>query len=166
MSIQISSVDSPIGTLTIATQGPALCALEFEGREQALRKELRRRFPGEPLQEGGPPHPVLERLRAYFAGDLGALQDIPVLLDGGTPFQRAVWSELRRLKPGQTVSYRELAERIGHPKAVRAVGAANGANPVALVLPCHRVIGADGRLTGYGGGLDRKRWLLQHEGAA
>jgi methylated-DNA-[protein]-cysteine S-methyltransferase len=106
---------------------------------------------------------VVSRLGDYFAGDLDALADIPVN-PGGTPFQRSVWSALRRVAPGQTVAYRDLARAIGAPAAVRAVGAANGANPIAIVIPCHRAIGADGSLTGYAGGLERKRWLLAHEG--
>jgi methylated-DNA-[protein]-cysteine S-methyltransferase len=99
----------------------------------------------------------------YFKGEVGALDAIPVELNG-TPFQRSVWHALRRIPGGTTISYAELAKRIGEPTAVRAVGTANGANPVAVIVPCHRVIGSDGRLTGYGGGLDRKQWLLQHEG--
>lgn len=103
-------------------------------------------------------------LAAYLAGDLDAPRDLQVE-PGGTPFQRLVWSALRAIPCGRTISYGELARRIGQPAAVRAVGLANGANPVSIVVPCHRVIGADGSLTGYGGGLMRKRWLLAHEGA-
>jgi methylated-DNA-[protein]-cysteine S-methyltransferase len=99
----------------------------------------------------------------YFTGEIGVLDTIPVELNG-TPFQKNVWQALRRIPGGSTISYAELAKRIGEPSAVRAVGAANGANPVAVIVPCHRVIGSDGRLTGYGGGLDRKQWLLEHEG--
>jgi len=106
----------------------------------------------------------VRRLAAYFDGDLGALAELPVLTDG-TPFQRRVWDELRRIPVGQTISYAELARRIGKPKAMRAVGAANGKNPVAIVVPCHRVVAANGTLWGYGGGLPRKAWLLKHEGA-
>jgi methylated-DNA-[protein]-cysteine S-methyltransferase len=164
MSIQISTVKSPIGTITLATRGPVLCALSFEGGEQELRADLGRRYPGEPLRQVEA-HPVAERFEAYFSGKLDALEAVPVET-GGTPFQKAVWTELRRVGLGQTVSYGELARRIGRPKAVRAVGAANGANPVAIAIPCHRVIGADGSLTGYGGGMERKRWLLEHEGVA
>jgi methylated-DNA-[protein]-cysteine S-methyltransferase len=103
-------------------------------------------------------------MRAYLAGRLDALDGLPVDA-GGTPFQALVWAALRTIPPGQTWSYKALAERIGRPAAVRAVGLANGANPVGIVVPCHRVIGAGGSLTGYGGGLPRKRWLLEHEGA-
>jgi methylated-DNA-[protein]-cysteine S-methyltransferase len=102
----------------------------------------------------------------YFAGDLEALGRIAWALGGGSAFQQDVWRALATIPAGQTTSYGALARRIGRPAAVRAVGMANGANPIGLVLPCHRVIGANGALTGYGGGLQRKRWLLEHEGAA
>jgi methylated-DNA-[protein]-cysteine S-methyltransferase len=102
-------------------------------------------------------------IRAYFDGDLSAIADLPLADAIGTPFQRAVWRALRDIPCGQTRSYGELARQIGRPAAVRAVGLANGANPVGVVVPCHRVIGSTGALVGYGGGLDRKRWLLAHE---
>jgi methylated-DNA-[protein]-cysteine S-methyltransferase len=104
-------------------------------------------------------------VRAYLGGDLRALDDVAVNA-GGTPFQARVWNELRRIPAGTTITYGELARRLGQPSANRAVGHANSLNPVAIVVPCHRVIGADATLTGYAGGLDRKRWLLQHEGVA
>ena len=104
------------------------------------------------------------RLAAYYAVDLGALDAIAVD-SGGTPLQGRVWGALRTIPPGETVSYQTLARRIGAPTAVRAVGAANRTNPIGIVVPCHRVIGADGSLTGYGGGIERKRWLLTHERA-
>jgi methylated-DNA-[protein]-cysteine S-methyltransferase len=98
----------------------------------------------------------------YFAGELAALNELPVRT-AGTPFQREVWRALREIPHGTTVSYGKLAEQIGRPKAVRAVGLANGSNPIGVVVPCHRVIGSNGSLTGYGGGIERKRWLLEHE---
>jgi len=104
-------------------------------------------------------------LRRYFAGDLAAIDDVAVAT-GGTPFQRRVWQVLRTISAGTTISYAELARRIGQPTACRAAGHANGANPVGIVVPCHRVIGSDASLTGYGGGVERKRWLLAHEGFA
>jgi methylated-DNA-[protein]-cysteine S-methyltransferase len=107
----------------------------------------------------------MRRLRRYFEGDLGALDGI-AWRTGGTPFQRKVWQALTAIRPGETRNYGALAATIRCPSAVRAVGAANGANPISVVVPCHRVIGADGSLTGYGGGVARKRWLLLHEGAA
>ncbi|HZU98686.1 MAG TPA: methylated-DNA--[protein]-cysteine S-methyltransferase [Planctomycetota bacterium] len=109
-----------------------------------------------------PPRAVAARLEAYFAGDLAALDALEVEPEG-TDFQRRVWAELRKIRPGETISYGELARRIGRPRAVRACGRANATNPIGLVIPCHRVIGADGSLTGYAGGIERKRWLLEHE---
>jgi len=102
-------------------------------------------------------------MRRYFKGERTAIDKLPVKT-AGTPFQRSVWKALRKIKCGTTISYAELARRIGRPKAVRAVGLANGQNPVSVVVPCHRVIGSHGSLTGYGGGLPRKKWLLEHEG--
>ena len=106
--------------------------------------------------------PTVAPLVRYFAGDLDALESVDTHC-GGTDFQRRVWGALRTIAPGETRSYAALARQIGRASAVRAVGAANGANPIAIVAPCHRVIGADGSLTGYGGGVERKRWLLAHE---
>jgi methylated-DNA-[protein]-cysteine S-methyltransferase len=109
------------------------------------------------------PDSVSDALERYFAGNLAALDAIPVETRG-TIFQREVWAALRQIPPGETESYGTLARRIGRPSAVRAVGLANGANPIGVVVPCHRVIGTDDSLTGYGGGLERKQWLLAHEG--
>ena len=106
-----------------------------------------------------------DALNAYFDGDLDALSGIDVRFDRGTPFQQQVWHALQGIPVGETISYAQLADRVGRPTGFRAVGAANGQNPVAIVVPCHRVIASDGGLGGYGGGLDRKRWLLGHEGA-
>jgi methylated-DNA-[protein]-cysteine S-methyltransferase len=125
------------------------------------------------LTDDGPPESAVmkpnfggfrELLRAYFAGELAALDAVAVA-PPGTPFQQEVWKELRTIGPGRTISYGELAKRVGRPDASRAVGLANARNPVALVIPCHRVIGSNGKLTGYAYGLDAKRWLLRHEGA-
>ncbi|MBO0756054.1 MAG: methylated-DNA--[protein]-cysteine S-methyltransferase, partial [Bradyrhizobiaceae bacterium] len=116
------------------------------------------------VKDGRLPKFIKQALSAYFAGDLTAIDRIAVATRG-TGFQRDVWAALRQIAPGTTLSYGALAKEIGHPKAVRAVGLANGANPIAIVIPCHRVIGADTSLTGYGGGIKRKRWLLNHEGA-
>ena len=116
-------------------------------------------------EAGAAPSHVKRLLRRYFDGELGGLTDIE-WRTAGTPFQRAVWTGLTTIAPGETLSYGALAAKLGWPSAVRAVGMANGANPVSVVVPCHRVIGADGSLTGYGGGIERKRWLLNHEGAA
>ena len=115
------------------------------------------------LKRASNPAGLTAAFRAYFAGDLRALDGVTAFAEG-TAFQRAVWAALREIPCGETRSYVEIARRIGQPAAVRAVGLANGANPINIVVPCHRVIGADGSLTGYGGGIRRKRWLLAHEG--
>jgi methylated-DNA-[protein]-cysteine S-methyltransferase len=152
-------IPTPIGQLTIVTDGRSLCAVDFEGDPERLGAYLRKRFGEATIEEVADPQGFSARFRAYFAGDLGALDDIPVET-GGSEFQRSVWRALREIPAGGTVSYGELAKRIGKPNASRAVGLANGMNPVPIVLPCHRVIGANSSLTGYGGGLE-----LQHEGA-
>jgi methylated-DNA-[protein]-cysteine S-methyltransferase len=156
-------LSTPIGELAALAREGALCAVSFgDGRYDPL-VPLRARL-GDVRITDADPLDLIGRFAAYFRGTLSALDDLPVDA-GGTPFQRRVWEVLRTIPAGRTLSYLEVARRAGTPEAVRAVGAANGANPVAIVVPCHRVIGADGRLVGYGGGLDRKRWLLAHEGA-
>jgi len=156
---------TPIGEALLVTDDPGrLRAFDWSNFESRMHKLMRRHCGSAvTLECGRAPQSILHALEAYFAGELTAIDSIPVLT-GGTPFQRSVWSALREIPAGKTWSYSQMAIRIGAPKAVRAVGLANGSNPVGLVLPCHRVIGADGSLTGYGGGLDRKRWLLEHEG--
>jgi methylated-DNA-[protein]-cysteine S-methyltransferase len=129
-----------------------------------VRRQLERWYPGEAVEPHPDPAGAVSVLRRYFGGELDCLDEIAVELHG-TSFQTQVWEALRSVRAGTTASYAALAKRVGTPAAVRAVGAANGANPVAIVLPCHRIIGSNGSLTGYGGGLDRKRWLLQHERA-
>jgi methylated-DNA-[protein]-cysteine S-methyltransferase len=165
IAIETARVGTPIGRLVLAARDGQLVALHFGDRPDTLARDLERRFGPCVLENRPDPAGAVTRLRAYFAGDLRAIDAIPAD-PGGTPFQRRVWDELRRIPVGTTVSYSELARRVGVPGTVRAVGTANGRNPVAVVIPCHRVIGADGSLTGYGGGLDRKQWLLAHEGAA
>lgn len=160
--IQVDVVDSPIGPLTVADRAARLCLLHFGAEATLADDTLQRWYPGEPLVRRQVPA-VRAVLSRYFAGDCAAIDAVRVELNG-TEFQKRVWQALRRIPGGSTISYAELARRIGEPAAVRAVGAANGANPIALVVPCHRVIGSDGTLTGYGGGLERKRWLLVHEG--
>jgi methylated-DNA-[protein]-cysteine S-methyltransferase len=165
MKLEYAIVASPIGPLLVVVGERGVCLLDLDGDRDRARRQLERRFGDVVLVKRGDPAGVVSRLRAYVKGDLQALDDIPVDLDG-TAFQQRVWRALRRVPPGKTASYGEIARRIGAPAAVRAVGAANGANPVPLIVPCHRVIGSSGRLTGYGGGLDRKEWLLRHEGAS
>jgi methylated-DNA-[protein]-cysteine S-methyltransferase len=159
-----ASVPSPLGPLRLFATSTALCAIAFDGHQDETRAWLRRRFGDAELVDAPDPGGGAAALRAYFAGELGAIDRLEVDL-GGTPFQREVWAALRGIPAGRTRSYGELAASLGRPAAVRAVGLANGRNPIPIVVPCHRVIGADGSLTGYGGGLDLKRWLLVHEGA-
>jgi methylated-DNA-[protein]-cysteine S-methyltransferase len=164
--LTVSSLPTPIGEALLVTDAQgSLRTLDFRDYEPRMRRLLRLQYGKEIALDDGPaPKPVLRALTAYFDGDIAALDDIACEV-AGTPFQRSVWKALRKIPAGKTTSYGALARRIGKPAAMRAVGAANGANPIAIVVPCHRVIGTDGSLTGYGGGLDRKRWLLKHEGA-
>ena len=157
MSLQGFDLDSPIGHLKGAVAGEALVLLALPAGSRARLAAL--------PPEGPEARRVRDRLACYFRGDLAALEDVVAEPSGGTAFQRRVWLALRGIPAGSTISYGELARRIGSPRAVRAVGAANGANPIPLVLPCHRVIASDGSLGGYGGGLPMKEWLLRHEGA-
>jgi methylated-DNA-[protein]-cysteine S-methyltransferase len=150
--------------MTLAVRDHYLCALDFTDGWLREEAKLARRFGALDGRRAEDPAGVVSRLKRYFAGSVEALAEIQVD-PGGTQFQRKVWAKLCEVLPGQTISYRDLACLIGSPSAVRAVGAANGANPIAIVIPCHRVIGADGRLVGYGGGIERKRWLLMHERA-
>jgi len=154
---------SPVGDILVVCDDEGrLLALDFADHEDRMRDLLRRQWGAVQLQPGPLPPAVGAALDAYFAGDLRALDALPTLARG-TPFQAAVWQALRDIPPGETESYGDLARRLGKPGASRAVGLANGANPLALIVPCHRVIGANGRLTGYSGGLPRKQWLLAHE---
>ena len=162
--LTVSTLTAPPGILSVACLGETLVAAEFNLTTDQLSEKLRKRFGDRPVPvdiETGP----LAAIREYLAGkpaDLGALAVDP----GGTPFQASVWKALRRIPFGSTISYGELAEWVGNPKASRAVGRANGQNPIPVVIPCHRVIGKDGSLTGFGGGLAWKQWLLDLEGVA
>ena len=169
VALTLDRVRTPIGDLLIVSDGDGrLRAAEFRDFEDRLHRslQLKRATPGAySLHQGHASNVIRERLQAYFAGELAAIDDIP-LATGGTEFQQKVWRALRRIAPGRTMTYGTLAQRLGATNAMRAVGAANGANPISVVVPCHRLIGANGSLIRYGGGLERKRWLLQHEGAA
>ncbi|HYC56398.1 MAG TPA: methylated-DNA--[protein]-cysteine S-methyltransferase [Candidatus Binatia bacterium] len=162
-SVRFDSIDSPVGRVTFALSDKGVCGLAMGEHWPRIRARLEERFPAARIVQARLPEQRTS-LQAYFAGRIDALEDLDVDLEG-TPFQGAVWRALRSVKPGRTASYGDIARRIGKPAAVRAVGLANGSNPVSLIVPCHRIIGSDGSLTGYGGGLDRKRWLLTHEGA-
>ena len=155
---------SPIGEILIVTDETGLLrAVDFHDFEPRLRRLLRLHYGALPLEIGPAPPETKAAFARYFDGDIAALSAL-AWDTGGTPFQRAVWRALAAIPPGQTVTYSELARRVERPIAIRAVGAANGANPLSLVAPCHRVIGMNGALTGYAGGIERKRWLLAHEG--
>jgi len=155
--------DSPLGEIVLAGTADALCALDFGDCRERMDRLLLRHWPGMELQRKPGFGGFKERVEAYLDGDLESLT--AVRTDSkGTEFEELVWSCLRRITPGATVSYGGLAARMDRPGAARAVGRANSQNPVALVVPCHRVIGGDGSLTGYAGGLARKKWLLAHEG--
>jgi len=158
---------TPTGPMLLVTDDrDRLCAAEWEDYEDRMQLLLRRHHGAVTLRPPVASRPSAARraLQAYFDGDLHAVDHVPTATNG-TDFQRAVWTALRRIPVGSTLSYGALAARLGRPTATRAVGLANGANPTPVIVPCHRVIGADGTLTGFGGGLERKRWLLAHEGA-
>jgi methylated-DNA-[protein]-cysteine S-methyltransferase len=150
-----SELDAPVGPLLLLGDGVALAGLYMDGQQ------YRPPLPGECRRDNRLFRPLREQLRAYFAGELQAF-DVP-LAARGTPFQQRVWQLLRTIPYGTTTTYGELARRLGNGNASRAVGLANGRNPIGIVIPCHRVVGADGALTGYAGGIERKRWLLEHE---
>jgi methylated-DNA-[protein]-cysteine S-methyltransferase len=156
-------IESPVGTILVVWDADgALRALDFEDYEPRMLLLLRRHYGTVTLVPSDAPVAIRAALAAFFAGDLDALAVLSVRTNG-TAFQRRVWTALRDIPAGRTSTYGALAAMIGAPTASRAVGLANGANPIAIVVPCHRVIGANGALTGYGGGLARKRWLLEHE---
>ncbi|GLZ14815.1 methylated-DNA--protein-cysteine methyltransferase [Actinomadura sp. NBRC 104425] len=151
-------LDSPVGPLTLVAHDGVLCGLYVDAQRHRPPQErfgLRAAIADEPFAAAA------EQLKAYFAGELTTF-DLPLALHG-TPFQLRVWEALREIPYGETVSYGELAREIGRPTAARAVGLANGRNPISIIVPCHRVIGSTGGLTGYGGGLERKRFLLDFE---
>ena len=159
------SITSPIGDVLLVIDGVDLCALDFADCSQRMMTLLKRHYGPVRLTHSENPCGYSDLVRRYFSGDYRSLDAIPVST-GGTAFQQQVWAALRTIPIGETRSYGELAAQLGKPTAYRAVGATNALNPVGIVLPCHRVIGADSSLTGYAGGLERKRWLLQHEGLA
>ena len=165
VTLEVGKLATPIGEIVVAVRDEQVCALGFGAWSQRQLRFLAARFGDVALAPAADPGGIVTILRRYFAGELDVLGRVAVDL-GGTEFQRLVWQRLRKIPAGSTLSYSALARDIGQPLAVRAVGAANGANPVGLIVPCHRVVGADGRLTGYAGGLSRKRWLLAHEADA
>ncbi len=164
----VDRLATPIGELLIvADRAGNLRTIDWTDHEARMKQLLDRYYGkgGYTLTPQRDPGGLTSAMRRYFKGDIGVLTDLPVAT-AGTPFQSSVWRALRKIEDGTTISYAELARRIGKPRAVRAAGLANGQNPISIVVPCHRVIGSDGSLTGYGGGLERKQWLLNHEGVA
>jgi methylated-DNA-[protein]-cysteine S-methyltransferase len=173
MQLYRAILPTPLGEMLALASDEGLCALEFttvKGRARGgqrltrLDARLTRWFPPHDILEGETPTIARTRgwLEAYFDGTAADIGDLPLDMRGA-PFEQRVWMALRTIPPGQTTSYGAIAQALGSPGASRAVGAANGANPVAIIVPCHRVIGSSGSLTGYGGGLDRKTWLIDHE---
>lgn len=163
MRLRLECWESPMCPLLIVTdEEGVLRALEFGDHESRMDELLKDHYGNYALDEAPVAEPLKRALQAYFEGDLEVLAKIRTAT-GGTSFQREVWKALRTIPAGTTMSYGGLATKIGRAGASRAVGAANGSNPIAIVVPCHRVIGANGTLTGYGGGLAHKKWLLDHE---
>jgi methylated-DNA-[protein]-cysteine S-methyltransferase len=160
----LDHLKTPIGIALLVTDGQGyLRALDWEDYEPRMKELLRLQYGAVALQDARAPKELRAALTGYFKGDLGRLKTIRWRV-AGTPFQHKVWTSLPKIPAGTTMSYGALAAKLGTPKAMRAVGHANGSNPISVVVPCHRLIGADGSLVKYGGGLERKRWLLQHEG--
>ena len=163
-TFSLDRLQTPIGTALLVTDsGGVLRALDWEEYEPRMRELLRLQYGAVVLQDARSPKDLRSALTAYFKGDLDRLNTIKWRVVG-TPFQHKVWMALPKIPAGTTMSYGALAARLNAPKAMRAVGHANGSNPIGVVVPCHRLIGANGSLIKYGGGLERKRWLLQHEG--
>jgi methylated-DNA-[protein]-cysteine S-methyltransferase len=165
LNLFIDRISTPIGELLLVSDAEGrVRALDWSDYESRMLRLLARHYGkrGFQLEPARNPHGLGDVIRRYFAGEIEAINDISVET-AGTPFQRKVWKALRNIPVGEVISYGTLAGQIEHPSAVRAVGMANGSNPIGIIVPCHRVIGSDGSLTGYGGGLDRKKWLLEHE---
>jgi len=162
MRLAVERVKTPIGAALITHDGKRLCNLEFEDREDRRQEELEHHFPNATFEKLRAPSKFADALARYFKGEVRAIDKLPVA-QLGTEFQRRAWEELRRIPPGQTRGYGEQAAILGKPSAARAVGRANGLNPMSIVVPCHRLIGANGSLVHYGGGLERKQWLIDHE---
>ena len=168
LTLRIDRFDTPIGEMmVVADREGNLRAVDWVDHEIRMRRLLRLHYgeDGFRLEPARNPNDLTDAISRYFEGELTAIDLLPVQTVG-TPFQREVWRALRNIPCGTTVSYAKLAEQVGRPAAVRAVGLANGSNPVGVVVPCHRVIGTNGSLTGYGGGIKRKSWLLEHEASA
>ncbi len=157
-------IQTPVGPMILVAKDGVVLLFEFEGTPGRVERQMRARFGEVELQPATNPFGLTDRIRAYFNGDIRSLEGIATD-GGGTAFERQVWAALRNIPAGTTVSYGHIARKLGDVQLSRAVGTANGKNPISIIVPCHRVIGADGSMTGYGGGLKNKEWLLAHEGA-
>ena len=165
-TFNLDRLQTPIGTALLVTDAAGvLRALDWQEFEPRMRELLRLQYGAVVLEDARSPKELRTALTAYFKGDLDRLNTIKWRV-AGTPFQQKVWTALPRIPAGTTMSYGALAAKLDAPKAMRAVGHANGCNPISVVVPCHRLIGANGALVKYGGGLERKRWLLEHEGVS
>ena len=158
-------ISTPVGDVIIVVADGVLLALDFAGYRDRMTRLLTKRFGPITLTPAANPGGISHQVQRYFDGEITALAKVP-MATGGTPFQRTVWNALRQIEPGTVSTYGDIAKQIDNPKAVRAVGMANSLNPIAIALPCHRVVGTNEKLTGYAGGLERKRWLLEHEGVS
>jgi methylated-DNA-[protein]-cysteine S-methyltransferase len=167
LDFKVDRLATPVGELLIVADGEGnLRTIDWTDHEARMRLLLDRyygkgRYTLSPARDPGG---LTKAMHAYFKGDIAIIESLPVATSG-TQFQNSIWQTLRKIPRGTTITYAELAKRIDKPKAIRAAGLANGQNPISIVVPCHRVIGSNGTLTGYGGGLPRKKWLLEHEGA-
>ncbi|GIU67657.1 methylated-DNA--[protein]-cysteine S-methyltransferase [Candidatus Phycosocius spiralis] len=171
MKLFLDHIPSPMGEMMLVTdQDGKIRMFEWVDHQERMDRLLARQYKSHyhrfklDMVKGSAPIHIRQALDAYFNGQITAIEDLETAT-GGTEFQKTIWRALRTIPAGTTLTYGDLATQIGKPKAVRAVGLANGANPIAIIVPCHRVIGANGTLTGYGGGLARKQWLLMHEQA-
>ena len=164
MNFLTDRIETPIGDMILVARDGVLLLLEFEDAMPRIERQMKARFTDFEMQLSKNPFGLTDIMRDYFGGNIYAIDNI--LTDGGgTAFEKQVWSELRKIPTGTTVSYGHIARKLGDINLSRAVGTANGRNPISIVVPCYRVIGADGSMTGYGGGIARKEWLLRHEGA-
>lgn len=162
MRLFVERLRTPIGILLLTHDGRRLCNAEFDNQEERRARELAHHFPNATLERTNERSTFAAALARYFKGEVRAIDKLPVA-KLGTAFEQGAWAALRRIPVGQTRSYSQQAAAMGRPNAARAIGRANGANPISIVVPCHRLIGANGSLVHYGGGLERKRWLIDHE---
>ena len=162
--IRSAVYSSPIGDIQIFTEGESLVFLDFADNADRIEELMGKRYGDFEIVESENAAEMCDRLDRYFNGDWSAFEGLNVSA-GGTDFQKSVWEGLRAIPTGQSISYDQLARDVGNPNAIRAAASANARNPVSIVIPCHRVIGKNGAMRGYAGGIERKVWLLRHEGA-